>query len=161
MSEQVAGVLDVAALEAFVVRAKSRTYVGGGEPVESSRTGSHDLAFTDGAFAYLDSYVGGSDFLGQELVSFEGEPVWAMNYYGYLVRPDLIDAAHTGFVIRAALTAMYAEGRFLGGFTHTVQDHVYQDASEGDVTHFTGLEQISRDGVLLYELRYHGGLVRD
>ncbi|GEP68755.1 hypothetical protein CSO01_14700 [Cellulomonas soli] len=153
--------LDVVALEGFVVRAKSVTYVGGGEPVPASRTGSHDLAFAEGPWGYLDSYVGASDFLGQELVTFEGEPVWAMNYYGYLLRPDLIDAARTGFVIRAALSAMYAEGRFLGGFAHEIQGYAYTDTSEGDVTHFSGTEWISEGGERLYELRYHGGLVRD
>jgi hypothetical protein len=153
--------LDVAALERFVVLAKSHTYVGGGDPVAPSRPGSHDLAYAEGPFGYLDSYVGGSDFLGQELVTYDGVPVWALNYFGYLLRPDLIDAALAGFVIRAALTQMYREGRFLGGFEHTVQGHTYTDTSEGDVTRFTGTEWISRDGERLYELRYHGGLVRD
>jgi hypothetical protein len=32
-------------------------------------------------------------------------PVWAMNYYGYLLRPDLIDASTAGAVIKTALTA--------------------------------------------------------
>ena len=32
-------------LEAFVVRAKSATYVGSGLTAESSRLGSHDLTF--------------------------------------------------------------------------------------------------------------------
>jgi hypothetical protein len=37
--------LRLADLEAFVVRAKGSTYVGSGSTAESSRLGSHDLAF--------------------------------------------------------------------------------------------------------------------
>jgi hypothetical protein len=38
------------------------------------------------------------------------------NYYGYILRPDMIDAARAGATIKAALSAMYQEGRFLGEF---------------------------------------------
>jgi len=56
---------------------------------------------------------------------------------------------------------MYKEGRFLGGFEHTIGDDVYTDTSEGDVTSFTGTEWITRAGVRVYELVYHGGLVKE
>jgi hypothetical protein len=154
-------VLDIDELEAFVVRAKAATYVGSGEPVESSRTGSHDLAYAEGRLAYLDSYVGGSDFLGEEVVSFDGNPVWGMNYYGYITRPDLIDAVRAGAVIKESLAELYRLGRFLGGHRHMVGDCEYFDTNEGDVTHFTGTEWITRSGVRVYELVYHGGLVQN
>ena len=83
----------LADLEAFVVRAKVSTYVGSGSTAESSRLGSHDFAFHSDEWLYRDSYFGGTDFLGQETVWFRAEPVWAENYYGYILRPDLIDAA--------------------------------------------------------------------
>ena len=82
----------LADLEAFVVRAKSATYVGSGLRAESSRLGSHDLTFERDDWLYRDSYFGGTDFLGQETVWFGEVPVWAENYYGYILRADLIDA---------------------------------------------------------------------
>ena len=85
--------LRLADLEAFVVRAKGSTDVGNGFTAESSRLGSHDLAFHSDEWLYRDSYFGGTDFLGQETVWFRSEPVWAENYYGYILRTDLIDAA--------------------------------------------------------------------
>lgn len=160
MTDTAVDALDLVSLTEFIVRAKAATYVGSGDLAPSSRPGSHDLSFEDGPFAYLDSYVGGSDFLGQELVTRDGQPVWAMNYYGYLLRPDLIDAVRAGHVIKTALSAMYAEGRFLGGFERVVDDDVYTDTSTGDVAHLAGTEWITRGGVRLYELVYHGGLVR-
>ena len=148
-------------LSAFIVRAKAATYVGGGARSLSYRPGSHDLQFHEGAFSYLDSYFGGSDFLGQEVVYYEGEPVWVMNYYGRILEPALITAAEAGQMIQESLARMYEEGRFLGGFEHSAGNSTYVDTSEGDVAAFTGKEWIVRDGIRVYELVYHGGLVKE
>jgi hypothetical protein len=59
-------------LNTFIVHAKAATYVGGGPKNLSRRPRSHDLEFHEGAFAYPDSYLGGSDFIGEEVVYFEG-----------------------------------------------------------------------------------------
>ena len=148
-------------LNAFIVRAKTATYVGGGAKSPSHRPGSHDLQFHEGAFSYLDSYFGGTDFLGQEVVYYEGKAVWAMNYYGRILEPSMITAAEAGQIIQESLSKMYQEGRFLGGFEHTTENGTYVDASEGDVASFTGKEWIVRDDINVYELAYHGGLVKE
>jgi hypothetical protein len=148
-------------LNAFIVRAKAATYVGGGARSLSHRPGSHDLQFHEDPFSYLDSYFGGSDFLGQEVVYHEGEPVWVMNYYGRILEPSLISAVEAGQIIQESLSRMYGEGRFLGGFEHATAKGTYIDTSDGDVTSFTGRERITREGVKVYELVYHGGLVKD
>jgi len=109
-------------LNTFIVRAKAATYVGGGAKSLSHRPGSHDLQFHEGAFSYLDSYFGSADFLGQEVVYFEGKPVWVMTYYGRVLEPSLITAAETGQIIQESLSRMYEEGRFLGGFEHSTRN---------------------------------------
>jgi hypothetical protein len=148
-------------LNRFIVKAKAATYVGKGPRSLPYRPGSHDIQFQDGAFAYLDSYFGGSDFIGQEVVYFEGRPVWAMNYYGRILEPSRISAAEGGQIIQESLSAMYQEGRFLGGFQHVAALGTYVDTSDGAVESFTGREWITRDGVKVYELVYHGGLIKD
>ncbi len=153
--------LDINALHAFIVRAKAATYVGDGEHATPCRLGSHDLRFTDGEWAYLDSYFGGTDFVGEEVVYFAEKPVWAMNYYGRILREDLITAAQAGQMIKASLSRMYQEGRFLGGFEHTENDLTYVDASEGGTDSFRGREFIRRGLEVAYELMYHGGLIKD
>ena len=152
--------MDFAALERFIVTAKAATYVGGGQKVTPSRPGAHDLGFAEGEWQYLDSYFGGTDFLGQETVWLGGEPVWAMNYYGYITRPERIDGARAGATIKAALSAMYREGRFLGGWEWSGPHGVYRDSSTGDVAHFHGRESITVGGVEAYALDYFGGLVK-
>jgi hypothetical protein len=153
--------LDLNELNTFIVRAKAATYVGGGEQVTPCRSGSHDLRFADGEWAYHDSYFGGTDFIGEEVVYFAGRPVWAMNYYGRIMRDDLLTAAQAGQMIKASLSRMYQEGRYLGGFTHTENDLTYIDTSEGTPDCFRGREIIRREQELAYELVYHGGLIRD
>lgn len=147
-------------LHQFIVRAKAATYVGDGMKTESCRPGSHDLKFEEGSFSYLDSYFGGSDFIGQEVVYYLGEPVWAMNYYGRILAPEKIKAAEAGMVIKESLSRLYWEGRFLGGFEHVTQHGTYVDTNQGDPESFTGVEWIIRENSKVYELFYHGGLVK-
>ncbi len=147
-------------LGAFVVRAKAAAYVGDGATAAPSRAGAHDLTFAEGDWSYRDSYFGGTDFIGQEVVWRRAEPVWAMNYFGRITRDDLMTASEGGRVIKAALSAMYREGRFLGGFDFTVGRFVYADRSRGDVHGFSGTEVISVGGTEAYRLDYHGGLIR-
>ena len=147
-------------LTAFIVRAKANTYVGTGKPSPSTRSGSHDLQFRDGAFLYIDSYFGGTDFLGQEVVYHDEQPVWAMNYYGRIILPDLITAAEAGQIIKRSLTEMYKQGRFLGGFEYAIEGSTYVDTSVGATESFTGKEWIMRQGQRVYELVYHGGLIK-
>ena len=152
--------MDAHDLETFIVAAKRATYVGRGEPAEPSRTGSHDLTFAQGPFRYRDSYFGGTDFLGQEVVWRDNEPIWAMSYYGYIIRPELIDAAKAGATIRGALSTLYQEGRFLGGFEWIGPHGVYRDRSSGGVAHFQGRESIRVGGAEAYALNYFGGLIK-
>jgi hypothetical protein len=151
--------MDNTALHKFILQAKASTYVGNGQHTTSSRPSSHDLQFTQGDWSYLDSYFGGRDFIGEEVVYFRDAPVWAMNYYGRILRDDLITPAQAGQVIQASLSKMYAEGRFLGGFEYHFERFLYRDTSDGDVTAFSGHELISLNGETAYELIYHGGLI--
>jgi hypothetical protein len=146
-------------LHTFIIRAKQATYVGGGRNLLPYRLGSHDLQFIEGDWAYHDSYLGESDFIGEEAVYYKQKVVWAMNYFGRILVPEKITSAHAGAMIKSSLTRMYGEGRFLGGFVHSEGELTYIDTSEGDIAYFTGREYIRRDKEVVYELVYHGGLV--
>lgn len=147
-------------LNTFIVQAKAATYVGDGIKSPSCRKGSHDLKFERGSFAYLDSYFGGEDFIGQEVVYYKDEPVWAMNYYGKIIQPDEITGAETGAIIKESLSKMYQEGRFLGEFEHQVSEFIYFDTNTGSECSFSGREWIAKGDTVVYELVYHGGMIR-
>jgi hypothetical protein len=152
--------IDLETLHDFIMAAKAATYVGDGQPVTSCREKSYDLVFSRDAFKYLDRYFGGEDFIGEEVVYHQEQPVWGMNYYGAILKPERISGAEAGAMIKTSLSKMYAEGRFLGGWHHTRGDLSYYDTSDGDLTHFKGFEWIERDGDKVYELFYHGGLIK-
>ncbi len=83
-----------------------------------------------------------------------------MNYYSRILHPQLISAEQAGQIIRVSLSRMYQQGRFLGGFEYTADDSTYTDTSEGTIASFTGQERITRQGQRVYQLLYHGGLVK-
>ncbi len=153
--------LSLQQLNAFIVRAKANTYVGSAPKIQSCRPQSHDLQFHEEPFYYLDSYFGGSDFIGQEVVYFRMHPIWAMNYYGKILVPQLITAAQAGQMIKVSLSKLYEEDRFLGGFAYDVDGTVYTDTNEGTIESFTGKEWITKQDERVYELVYHGGLIKD
>ncbi|PKA41068.1 hypothetical protein CWR43_22805 [Rhizobium sullae] len=153
--------MNLAALNSFIVEAKANTYVGGGKTLGACRAGSHDIGYERGDWRYLDSYFGGTDFAGQEVVWLSGEPIWVMNYFGRIVEPSLIDGQKAGVVIKAALSTMYAEHqRFLGGMEFEHAFGFYADDSTGDCDHFSGRETIIVEERRAYELDYRGGLIR-
>jgi hypothetical protein len=127
-------------LQEFIVSAKQATYVGSGQKLLPYRLGSHDLQFFNGDWAYHDSYLGENDFIGEEAVYYRGKVIWAMNYFGRILKPERITSAQAGAMIKSSLTKMYAEGRFLGHFEHSEGDLVYVDTNEGNVQFFTGRE---------------------
>jgi len=50
----------------FLIRAKKATYAGKGAETDSSRPGSHDLLYAEGALKYIDTYLGNAKFAGEE-----------------------------------------------------------------------------------------------
>ncbi len=118
-----------------------------------------NLIHANGSWRYLDSYYGGTDFLGQEVVWFEDRPVWAMNYYGRVLDGQLIDGERAGRVIKASLTMMYREKRFWVALEIFMKAMKYYDESNGDLRSFNGVERIFCNGTEAYRLDYHGGMI--
>lgn len=147
-------------LISFILQAKQATYVGGGKTLLPYRLGSHDLQFQNADWTYHDSYFAENDFMGEEIVYHQDKAVWGMNYFGRILRPEMISSAQAGEVIKQSLTRMYQTGRFLGGFIYTVNEFTYKDTNEGDPLYFTGKEWIEVSGQIVYALDYHGGLIK-
>ena len=69
-------------LVSFLIRAKQKTYAGHGAEVTSSRPASHDLRYEEGNLLYIDTFLGGEKFTGEEALWKDGIPLWSMNYSG-------------------------------------------------------------------------------
>lgn len=144
----------VAPLPDFLCRAKNATYAGHGAEIDPSRPASHDLRYVEGELLYLDSYLGGERFAGEEAVWQEGRPLWAMNYAG-----RLLGEGFSGDFLRECLSLVEPSSPFRGPALHSRGDFTYRSRADGSFDWFSGCEEIYLRGVMVYECVFHGGAV--
>jgi hypothetical protein len=139
----------------FLLRAKKNTYAAHGAEAPSSRPNSHDLMYTEGDLQYIDTYIGGPQFAGEEAVWRCGMPVWSMNYCGRVVGEGFdID------FLKNALLRVPDDTPFRGPETYREGDQLYTAHAHGDCDWFQGYEEIRQNDRRVYECFYHGGGVR-
>lgn len=136
-------------LARFLVKAKYHTYAGGGREIPSQRPGFKELEFAEGDWEYRDSYAGFYSAPGQEIVRFQGKPVWAMSYSGgmntkYHGQRDFAELTFT--FLRKALLMLKESRPFRGPENFLEEDYEYIDSSDGDITDFRGTERILFQG---------------
>jgi len=146
---------ETAALTEFLLRAKRATYAGKGAEAAPSRPQSHDLPFSEGELSYLDTYLGGSHFAGEEAVWRSGAPIWSMNYVG-----RVIGEGFSGDFLKDALLQVPADRPYRGPAEYTEGDYTYRCRVNGDFGWFHGSETISLRGKCIYECLFHGGSIR-
>ena len=157
--------MDHDALAAFLIEAKRRTYAGldGDATIATPLlTGSKQLEHRAGPYAYRDIYFGMGFFVGQETVSKDDRVIWSMCYSGG-ARPQVTDRDALLSLykfLRQALLACDVSAPYRGPTTFVGDEMTYRNDVNGTIASFHGVEQISRDGAVLYELRYSGGLLR-
>lgn len=145
----------------FLIRAKQSTYAAvDTAPVAraSSRPNSHDLGYQEGDLLYLDTYLGGFSFGGEEAVWRGGTPLWAMNYYGTM-NVAAIPAGFSDF-LKQALRQVPAEAPFRGPREFSQGEFAYRCRWEGGVSRFRGEEIIYQNGQEIYALYFHGGVIQ-
>jgi hypothetical protein len=141
----------------FLMDAKKNTYASGnGSLIDPIRKGSKDLPFKKGEFAYMDSYFGELDFVGQEIVWHHDHPIWGMNYYGYTYNPI------EGFpdFLFECLKQVQNEAPFRGPEEFHKDHFAYHCTWEGDLSNFKGEEYIQFKNEVIYKLTFHGGQIR-
>lgn len=68
-------------IKSFLIEAKKQTYANEKvEKVSSSRWGSKDYEYQKENMIYHDTYFGGTNFIGEEVVYINNKIYWAMNY---------------------------------------------------------------------------------
>ena len=139
----------------FLIRAKRATYAGKGAETAPSRPGSHDLAYREGEMLYIDTYLGGERFAGEEALWVSGVPVWSMNYVGRVT-----GAPFSGDFLKEALLRVPADRPYRGPEAYENGDYAYACAVTGDDDWFQGRETIRYRGAEIYECYFHGGMIR-
>jgi hypothetical protein len=149
-----------AVLADFLVEAHLNTYADKSAARSvSSRLWSFDYRFERDDLAYHDSYLGTRDFIGEEVIYQRELPIWGMNYHGVILAPDGGEREVYAF-LRTALRQQCAGILPVRGPRRYRQGSLaYDNAVDGALDEFSGIELIERDGQPLYRCRYHGGRV--
>ena len=146
-------------LVAFLLRAKRAAYASGAGSSGSSRPSSKDLPYQEGSWYYLDSFLGGHKFAGEEIVWESGVPLWGMNYYGWMETAEI----PTGFseFLKHSLQKVPVEAPFRGPAEFSEADYSYGCKWTGNIGCFQGEEWIDLGGERIYRLVFHGGFLLD
>lgn len=139
----------------FLLEAKRNTYASKKNEVEPSRDGSIDYEYKKGEFKYRDSYVGTKYFSGQEIVWFKDVPHWSMNYVG-----RVFDDNFSGDFLKNALKNVTDTMPYRGPKKYEEDDYVYICDADGDLDWFEGREIIFYKNKEIYELRFHGEILK-
>ena len=147
--------MDYSHVIAFLVEAKKETYAAGKiTKTQPSRLASIDFAYEKGAYKYLDTYVGGPHFCGEEVVWRNEKPIWAMNYAGRVLDDKL------GKFLKEALAQVPPSAPYRGPEFYRNGKLTYINTVEGSFEWFQGNEKIYHEDDLIHELYYHGGIVK-
>ncbi|PJI10076.1 MULTISPECIES: DUF5680 domain-containing protein [Clostridium] len=140
----------------FLCRAKKVTYAGSGEEEQpSSRPSSHDLHYEEENLKYIDTYLGGEKFLGEEALWQDNTPIWSMNYMG-----RVIDENFSGKFLKEALLLVSKDYPYRGPMIYKNGDYIYHCSVNGEFNWFNGNEEIYCNNKKVYECVFHGGRVK-
>ena len=152
----------------FLILSKRKTYASGGSDSQASvdavLENSHQLEFRSGKLLYRDIYFGEAFFAGHEIVYHGEDAIWSMCYVGGWTDKltDLAEVSILGEFLQSALQQVPQEHPFRGPLEHyeAGRPYKYKNNPNGDIDKFKGVEYITRDGVIVYELNYCGGRLR-
>ena len=138
----------------FLIRAKKATYAGKGAETASSRPASHDLVYKEDDLMYLDTYLGGGKFAGEEALWKDGKPFWSMNYAGRVTGDNF-----SGDFLKEALLRVPEDKPFRGPENYKNGGYEFNCKVTGEFEWFQGYETISYKGEQIYECFFHGGII--
>lgn len=147
----------------FLIEAKKQTYANENvEKVSSSRYESKDYEYRKDNMIYHDTYFGGTNFIGEEVVYLNHKIYWAMNYYGVTLDETLGEEAMDS-ALRPALILVGEDKNVIpvrGPKEFVNGEYKYIFEVEGDLDYFSGIEIIYKNDKKIYELRCNGGLIK-
>jgi len=152
--------IDITKLTSFLNEANKHTYASkDAAKAASLRPSSQDYHYEKGNLAYHDTYFGARDFIGEEVVYKDEIPVWALNYYGFVLTSD-VSEKDVYAVLRRALMQEYDDIiPVRGPRDYRDGEYAYTNTAEGDLGRFFGTEEIYQKGDAVYRCLYHGGFI--
>jgi hypothetical protein len=149
---------EIEQLKNFLIDSNNAGYAGG----ESKKwikeaDGSRTIPFEKAPWKSHDNFFGGEPYGGRTVVFYEGKPVWMMVYYGWV--SEGVETNPVYEALRNALKQMPKDYPFRGPREYKEGEFTYTNSWDGEVDRFSGEEQITKKGELVYKANYMGGLV--
>lgn len=153
--------MNTSKLAVFLKEANKATYANKDAPkAKSARLNSEDYHFEKGNLTYHDTYFGGRDFIGSEIVYENEKPAWGENYFGFILDEKLGEQEVYEF-LRKALMSEYDDVMPVRGPAHFADgDKEYSFKVDGDLKNFSGVEEILFSGRVVYRCFVHGGIIK-
>ncbi len=154
--------IEISELAKFLVKAKKNTYASNGEGGERKlENGGRELIYEDSGYKYIDTYFGFSPFIGQEIVSKNGEVIWVMNYWG-LIYKDIVSPKEIYTFLKKALMQPDPLVPLRGPEKFEEGEFQYSNIGGGAIeTYFQHVETIFYRGERVFELQCHGGVPKN
>ena len=139
----------------FLCKAKKATYAGKGPKSPSSRPNSHDLQYEEDNLLYIDTFLGGESFSGEEGLWVDLTPVWSMNYMGRVLSEEF-----SGSFLKEVLSLVPEDNPYRGPIVYENDDYKYHCIVNGSFEWFNGYEEIFYKDKKVFECMFHGGLIK-
>ena len=153
--------IETTELEDFLKEANKSTYANKDAPkVASARLNSEDYHFEKDGLIYHDTYFGGRDFIGEEIIYKDRKPVWGANYFGFVLDKSVSEKDVYDFLRKALMQEYDDVIPVRGPGKFSIESKEYQFIADGDLENFSGKEEISFDGKIVYRCLVHGGCIR-
>jgi len=145
----------------FLHKANKNTFANANAKKASpTRLNSQDYHFEEGNLIYHDAYFGSRDFIGEEIVYEDQSPFWGMNYFGYITAEDVTDKELGAFLEKSIMQKYDDIIPVRGPREFSENNWTYRLSVDGDLSRFSGQEEILRDGKVVYTLSLRGGCLR-
>ena len=131
----------------FLIEAKKQTYANANvEKQKSSRKGSHDYEYSSNNMIYHDTYFGGTNFMGEEVVTLDES--LSESAVDNALRPALMKVGEEDII------PVRGPKEFING------EYKYTFEVNGDLENFDGVETIYKGTKKVYILKCHGGKIK-
>ena len=150
--------MDIQKLNEFLIKFNEAGYASGNEGMwVKEQNGSTSINYENGEFKAHDNFFGGEPYGGREVVFQNNKPCWIMVYYGWVVED--FDKNEVYKALRNALMNQPKDFPVRGPKEIEFNGFIYKNNWNGDLERFSGKENILKDGIIVYEASYLGGLV--
>ncbi len=153
--------MNIKTLAKFLKDAKKATYANvDAQKRASSRLKSEDYHFEKDRLIYHDTYFGGRNFIGEEIVYENDAPVWGANYFGFVLDEKVSEKEIYDF-LRKALKQEHDDVIPVRGPSSLLIDNKeYRFIADGDLENFSGKEEILFHKKIVYNCLVHGGMIK-